>query len=257
MIQLLIFSLIFIFLYMTLWFVIGFALKRNDVADIAWGLGFIFTAIFVGLLVSNWTSTSIILVTLTTLWGLRLATHVFLRNRHKTEDFRYQAWRRQWGKWWVIRSYLQVYILQGFFMWLISLSTLIAFATPTLNLSIFSFIGLLIWLIGFFFETVGDWQLTLHINNPANKGKLMTSGLWQYTRHPNYFGEVTQWWGIFFIVIAAPLSWLAFISPLTITWLILKVSGIPLLEKKYQHRPDFKAYAKITNAFFPGFPKKN
>jgi steroid 5-alpha reductase family enzyme len=112
-----------------------------------------------------------------------------------------------------------------------------------------------VWVIGFFFESVGDAQLSRFIKDPANKGKLMQSGLWKYTRHPNYFGEVTQWWGLWIIALSVSYGWLGIIGPLTITTLILKVSGIPLLEKSMEGNPEFQEYKKRTSVFFPLPPK--
>lgn len=256
MIELAVTAFLFVMGYMGGWFLLSLILRRNDIADIAWGLGFIATAVFLGTKTGNWHDHTMVVMGLTSLWGLRLAIHIFGRNRKKAEDFRYQKWREEWGKWWVLRSLFQVWLLQGVFMWLISFSTIIAFTAESGTFSWLNWVGIVVWLIGFYFEAVGDWQLGQHIRRPENKGVLMTKGLWQYTRHPNYFGEVTQWWGIWLTVVGLPWSWVAVISPLTISWLILKVSGIPMLEKKYQGRTDFEAYAKVTNAFFPWFPKK-
>jgi steroid 5-alpha reductase family enzyme len=141
-------------------------------------------------------------------------------------------------------------------MFSISLSASVAASAPNTNLNAVSYLGILVWIIGFVFESVGDLQLSKFIALPENKGKIMTKGLWKYTRHPNYFGEVTQWWGIFLIVFTAPLGLLAIVSPLTITFLILKVSGIPMLEKKYKDNPEFEMYKRVTNTFFPWFPRK-
>ena len=149
----------------------------------------------------------------------------------------------------------QVFLLQGFFMLLISTSAITAFADSFGKLGLLEAAGAVVWLTGFFFESVGDLELSRFVKNPANKGKLMTGGLWRYTRHPNYFGEVTQWWGIFLVVLSSPYGFLAIISPLTITFLILKVSGIPMLEKKYEGRADFAQYKRKTSAFFPLPPR--
>ena len=127
------------------------------------------------------------------------------------------------------------------------------YASGEINLLVI--IGFIVWLIGFYFESVGDKQLANFIHNPENKGKLMTEGLWKYSRHPNYFGEVTQWWGIWIIALSVPYGWVAIIGPITITILILFVSGVPLLEKKYKGRSDFEAYKKRTSIFIPLPPK--
>lgn len=243
-----------IFVYMTIWYFIALVLKRNDIADIAWGLGFIVVCTVLYIL-GNGGSVFLVIFLLTFIWGLRLIIHIFFRNKGKAEDFRYKKWREDWGKWFYIRTYLQVFILQGFFMFLISLSAIVAASRLNTSFSLISYMGVLIWVIGFIFESVGDFQLTKFISLPENKGKIMTQGLWRYTRHPNYFGEVTQWWGIFFIVVTSPWGIVAIISPLTITFLLLKVSGIPLLEKKYENNKEFQEYKKVTNAFIPWFPK--
>jgi steroid 5-alpha reductase family enzyme len=117
-------------------------------------------------------------------------------------------------------------------------------------------IGLFVWVVGFLFESIGDKQLSEFIKNPANKGKLMTKGLWKYSRHPNYFGEIVQWWGIWIIALNIPNGLYTIIGPITISILILFVSGIPLLEKKYKGRADFEDYKKRTSIFFPLPPKK-
>jgi steroid 5-alpha reductase family enzyme len=247
---------IILFVYMNFWFFISLLKKRNDVADIAWGIGFMLIAWSSFLLSENFSIRSLLVNSLVSIWGLRLAWHISSRNKGKTEDYRYLTWRKEWGIWFYVRSYIQVYLLQGLFLYLISLPVLLINKEVGLNINIVDGIGLLIWLTGFFFEVVGDLQLKNFIKNPVNKGKLMQGGLWKYTRHPNYFGEVTQWWGIWLIAINVPNVWLAIIGPLVITILILKVSGIPLLEKKMTKHPDFSEYKKRTSVFIP-LPPKN
>lgn len=244
-----------LFIYMNVWFVVSLVKKRNDVADIAWGWGFVLLA-WASFFLSKFFSWQSILVNiLITIWGFRLALHIYARHRGKQEDYRYLEWRKQWGKWFFVRSYLQVFMLQGIFLFLIALPAIFLNLHSTF-FSVFGIIGLLVWVAGFFFETVGDYQLSRFIKNPDNKGKIMQTGLWQYTRHPNYFGEVTQWWGIFVIVLSVPGSLATIIGPITISVLILFVSGIPLLEKKYTGNADFENYKKRTSVFFPWFVKK-
>lgn len=248
---------------MNLFFLIAILIRRNDIVDIGWGLGFVVIALIT--FISSGFSSQIdlrkILVTaLIILWGFRLAGYIFIRSRGKKEDWRYKKWREDWGEKWIIRSYFQIFMLQGLFVILIAMSIIVANALSTVDnpINLMDLLGGIIWFIGFYFETVGDLQLYQFKKNPSNKGKIMTQGLWRFSRHPNYFGEVTQWWGIFIIValIELPFSLLAIISPVIITLLILKVSGITMLEKKYKNRPDFQEYAAKTNAFFPWFPKK-
>lgn len=249
-------SLLVIFIFMNLFFLISVILKRNDIADSAWGIGFIVVAIFNLIVSKDIQQTKIILTALVFLWGLRLAGYITLRNWGKSEDFRYKEWKEKWGKKALLRSYLQVFLLQGFFMFLVSLPINLynRFDGGT---ALMSFVGIIIWVIGFYFETVGDIQMFLFKRDHKNKGRIMNQGLWQYTRHPNYFGEVTMWWGIWILTIGSTYWYLGAIGPLTISFLILKVSGIPMLEKKYEGNHEFETYKKNTSAFFPWFPRGN
>lgn len=243
-----------LFFYMTGWFILSVVKKRNDIADIAWGLGFILVS-WLGIYLASTSVRGLLVNLLVTIWGVRLTWHIYKRNLSKHEDYRYAKWRDEWGKWFFLRSYFQVYLLQGLFLFLIIQPVIFIHHRISSSLGIFDFIGLLVWVIGFYFESTGDSQLKQFISNPANKGKLMQTGLWKYSRHPNYFGEVTQWWGIFFFALSIPGSLFTIIGPLTITTLILFVSGIPLLEKKYEGRPDFEIYKQRTSIFFP-LPQK-
>ncbi|MDI9347093.1 MAG: DUF1295 domain-containing protein [Methylacidiphilales bacterium] len=236
---------------MNLWFLVSLIKKRNDVADVAWGLGFVLMAWMSFFLNGDSGARGLLAGILVSIWGLRLAWHIHARNKGKTEDYRYLAWRKEWGKWFYPRSYLQVYLLQGMFSFLIVMPVLIINNSAWSALGIFDVLGIAIWLIGFYFESMGDAQLARFIKNPENKGKLMRSGLWAYTRHPNYFGEVMQWWGLWLVALPVPNGWLGIIGPLTITFLILKVSGIPMLEKKMAEHPDFAEYKRRVSVFIP------
>ncbi len=246
-----------LFLYMTAFFFLSLIKKRNDVADIAWGLGFVMLA-WVSFFLSPETEIRhIILCALVSIWGVRLAEHIYIRNKGKKEDYRYLEWRRKWGKWFYLRSYFQVYILQGFLLYTIILPVLFVNKEAGASLGILDFLGVFVWSVGFFFESVGDAQLINFLKNPKNKGKLMTQGLWKYTRHPNYFGEALLWWGVWIIAFSATKSFWLLVSPLVITLLVLKVSGIPMLEKKMVKHPDFDDYKKRTSIFIPLPPKNN
>jgi len=246
-----------LFAYMNFWFVISLLKKRNDVADIAWGLGFVLMAWTSYFLVGDSGIRGLLANILVSIWGLRLAWYIYTRNKNKDEDYRYLAWRNEWGKWFYLRSYAQVYLLQGFFLFLIVLPVLIINKVTESSLGAPDVLGITIWIIGFYFEVVGDAQLARFIKNPANKGKLMQSGLWAFTRHPNYFGEVTQWWGLWLICLSVSGGWIGIIGPITITLLILKVSGIPMLEKKMAEHPDFAEYKQRVSVFFPMMIKKH
>lgn len=237
--------------YMSSWFLISLVKKRNDFADVAWGIGFVLLAWLSYFLSGATHLRGVLISVLISIWGIRLAWHIYIRNRYKTEDYRYLAWRKEWGKWFYLRSFFQIYILQGILLFLIVLPTLYTNRYSEGGFVWVDAVGLVVWIFGFYFEVVGDAELAEFIKNPANKGKLMQSGLWAYTRHPNYFGEVTMWWGIWIIAFATGGGLWTIIGPLTITFLILKVSGIPMLEKKMQENPDFEDYKRRTSVFIP------
>lgn len=241
---------------MTVWFFIAQIKRRNDVADIAWGTGFIIIAITALLVTDRITSRGLLSLFLVMLWGLRLATHIYMRNRRKSEDPRYRKWKEEWGKHAVLRAFLQVFLFQGFLIVIISLPVTFIIMSGEIPVGIFDLLGVGIWLMGFIFEAVGDYQLLQYKRDPSHKGKIMNQGLWTYTRHPNYFGEVTLWWGMYLIALSVQQGWMTVLGPLTITFLILKVSGIPLLEDKYKDNPEFQKYKRRTSAFFPLPPRK-
>lgn len=254
-----------IWVYVSIWFVISLIKKRNDIADVAWGLGFIAICVYL-FLTQKLSLVSGIVYVAVIAWGIRLAWHISNRNKGKKEDFRYLQWRVEWGKMFVLRSYLQVYLLQGAIMVIMSTPIIISAATPSVydiffNLpltwaSVLTILGITLWLIGLLFESIGDYQLSVFIKNKKNPNDIMQTGLWRYTRHPNYFGEVCVWWGIFLMTSTLPNSIWGIISPLTITYLLLYVSGIPMLEAKYLDNAQFQIYKKKTSAFFPLLPKK-
>jgi steroid 5-alpha reductase family enzyme len=244
-----------VLLYMTVWFLVSLLRQRNDVADVAWGLGFILAAV-VSLVAGDLYAPRAMLVSLLVLvWGIRLAAHIHTRNRGKGEDPRYKQWREEWGKSFYLRSFLQVFLLQGILLVAVAAPVIAVNGSPSSPFTWLDALGCMIWLTGISFEAIGDWQLLRFIRDPANKGRLMTCGLWRYTRHPNYFGEVTLWWGIYLIALSVPHGWMTVVGPLTITLLILKVSGIPMLEKSYEGRHDFQEYKRRTSAFFPLPPR--
>ena len=181
-----------------------------------------------------------------------------MKNKNKPEDFRYKAWRDAWGSSFVVRSFFQIYMLQGLIIFIVASPILIAlvFGDTVLFAPLF-ILGSLLWSLGFFFESVGDYQLDKFITNPSNKGKIMMSGLWKYTRHPNYFGESMMWFSIALCAISfTPLAFVGIISPLLITFLLLKVSGVPMLEKRWEGNNTWEQYKAKTSVFFPTIPKK-
>lgn len=248
-------SSILLLIYMTTMFLLALWRKDNSIVDVAYGIAFVLVS-WTGLLVfGGGHARQWLIVMLVTVWGVRLAVHIFLRKQGEGEDFRYRQWRESWGKTFVWRSFLQVFMLQGAVIYLVALPLLLVIDNPGPRLGFLDLAGVMVWLAGFGFEAVGDWQLLQFKRNPANRGKVIQHGLWRYTRHPNYFGEALLWWGIFLIAVNAGYGIWAIISPLLIAFLLLKVSGIPMLEAKYEKNPDFIAYKARTNAFFPWWPK--
>ncbi|MBX2930275.1 MAG: DUF1295 domain-containing protein [Saprospiraceae bacterium] len=244
-----------VFLYASGWFLISLLFKRNDVADVAWGLGYLGICLYLAL-TQALTDLPLFVFILTAIWALRLSGHIFLRNRGKTEDFRYGQWRKEWGRSFYLRSYLQVYLLQGFLMLVIAAPIIVAGVSQSDEIGFWAGFGSVLWFTGMFFQTVGDYQLARFVKTRKSKEEVLQTGLWRLSRHPNYFGEILVWWGLFFIVLPAPNGWMALISPLTITWLLVFVSGVPLLEKRYDGNAEYAAYKKRTSMLFPRAPKR-
>ncbi len=239
-----------VWLYMSLWFGMAWLKKRNDLADVAWGLGFVIVTWMAWVLGGQRTEV-IIINLLVTIWGGRLSWHIYKRNEGKTEDYRYANWRNEWGKNFLLRSYSQVFLLQGVLLYLISLPVI---AMNQYGIGEIAGAGVMVWLVGFYFEVIGDWQLKKFVNDPKNKGKIMQEGWWRYSRHPNYFGEMTMWWGLWLAGWWS--NWWTIIGPLTITILLRYVSGVPLLEKKFEGRKDWEEYKRKTSMLIPLPPKR-
>lgn len=232
-------------------------LKNNSIVDIAWGLGFVILAVTGYFVMPEPTMASKVTLVLVSVWGLRLAGHLAKRNIGKGEDYRYVNMRKRWGNHYAkLKAYLNVFVLQGVLLMIVSLPILFVMTGTSDSFSWWNYLGIAIWVLGFGYEVIGDYQLTKFKKNQANKGKLLTSGLWSTTRHPNYFGEALLWWGIFLVTLNEGRNLWGIIGPLVITFLLLVVSGVPLLEKKYKERPDFKVYATKTAKFVPFIGKK-
>jgi steroid 5-alpha reductase family enzyme len=244
--------------FMTLLWVISLILKNTSIVDIFWGAGFVLVNWVAFALTSDgFTPRKLLLGLLVTIWGLRLSLHILLRNWGKGEDFRYQKFRRDAGEKWWWYSYFQTFLLQGAIMWIVSAPLpVVHFFSAQGGGTILDYLGTGLWIIGFFFEAVGDWQLTRFRADPKNKGVVLNSGVWRYTRHPNYFGDATQWWGFYLIGAAAGGFWAIF-SPILMTFMLLRVSGVTLLEKTLvDAKPGYKEYVESTSPFIPWFPHK-
>jgi len=239
------------------WIISGIV-KDASIVDLIWGFGFVLVAWTVLFFSAPAGGRGWLLVILTTVWGLRLSTHLTMRNLGKGEDFRYQAMRRQLGDRFFVVSLGTVFGLQALLMWVISLPLQVGIATsdPGQGVSLLDAVGTALWALGLFFEAVGDWQLARFKADPANHGKVMDRGLWRYTRHPNYFGDFCVWWGLY-LVAAAGGAWWTVVGPLLMSALLIRYSGAGLLEKTIgSRRPGYDDYARRTNGFFPGPPTK-
>ncbi len=237
-------------LYMTIIFILALRRKDNSIVDVAWGIGFIVISVYSIIQSGEVDLRKMIVSLLVAMWGLRLSYHIMVRNSGNGEDFRYKAWRNSW-KFFIVRSYFQIFLLQGFFMLIISAPVWFINFSSGGPLGFWDSLGLLVFGAGFMIEIVSDYQLTEFKKDPINKGKLITTGLWSVSRHPNYFGEALLWWGIGLYALSFPYGWITLAGPLVITLLLRFVSGVPMLEKKYEGRPDWEAYKLKTAAFVP------
>jgi len=247
-----------ILILVTLLWIWSVFIKNVSIVDIFWGLGFVVVNTFYVFMSGELNARKILILTLVCIWGFRLAIYLALRNIGKGEDFRYQEFRQNYGPkryWWF--SYFQTFLLQGTLIMIISLPLLgISFNNSNGNLQILDYLGIITWLIGFAFETVGDFQLSNFKRNSKNKGKVLHTGLWKYTRHPNYFGDSAVWWAYGIFSIAAGSYWQV-IGAVIMTLLIFKISGVSLLEKTLKEtKPLYKEYIQKTSSFIPWFPKK-
>jgi len=243
---------------MSLLWVISVIVKNVSIVDLFWGFGFVLSANVYFFCTDGIGWRKLLLLFLTTIWGLRLSLYLAWRNLGKGEDFRYREFRKKYGNgryWWI--SYFQTFLLQGILMWLISAPLLGAqFSTANSAFTLLDLIGISIWIVGFLFEAGGDYQLARFKSNPLNKGKVLDSGFWHYTRHPNYFGDAAVWWGYALICLASG-SYLPTLGSILMTALIIKVSGVALLEKSLKRdKPEYDQYVNRTSSFIPWFPKK-
>lgn len=254
-IPILAFSAIFLIAVMSIAYKVSLDFGRIDIVDVAWGLGFIALAFALLFYTGTITQVDIIITMMVTLWGLRLSLHVANRQRGKPEDPRYTKLKEKWNHP-KIEAYPRVFLVQALLLLLVAMPILVSANAETATLQWYNWLGVLIWLVGFIFEFVGDFQLAQFLKNSKNKGHVMRSGLWRFTRHPNYFGEITMWWGIFLITLFVPFWYVGIIGPFLITFLILGFSGIPMLEARYEGNKEYEKYQKETSAFFPLPPKK-
>ncbi len=243
-----------LFVYMTLAFLVAYVRRRLDTVDVAWGIGFILVA---------WSSylqqpsgLSLLLALLVSIWGARLSTHIGRRSfSSHQDDQRYTKLTRKWkGNIWA-RAYWSVFLLQGALILIVSLPVSLVAGQRTEELGWLTALGVVIWLGGFIIEVTADRQLRNFLSQP-NHPKIMQRGLWRYSRHPNYFGELTQWYGLAAVALQVNYGWLGLIGPLTLTYLIIFISGLPPIERPRADDPDYQRYKRRTSALIP-LPRRN
>ncbi len=235
------------------------SVRRADasIVDLVWGFGFAVVAWTAYFISDQPQPARLLLPVLTSIWGLRLSVYLTWRNHGRPEDYRYREMRKKWGDSFPLASLLTVFALQGAVMWVVSIPVQIGTTKVVDGFSWGTLIGILVWAVGLFFESVGDWQLSRFKADPANQGRVLDNGLWRYTRHPNYFGDFLVWWGLFFVAVAQSGVWWTVIGPIVMSFFLMRVSGVTLLEKTLRKtKPQYDDYIQRTNAFFPGRPSK-
>lgn len=256
-IQYLAINLSSIMIFMFCGWLISLLVKKASIADRMWGLGFVLVAWLSFYQSGNFNARKLLLSILPTIWGLRLFLHITARSWGKPEDKRYAAWRKEHGSIFWIVSLFKVFILQGFFLFGVSFVLQYGiYSSTSSNLTWLDYIGIVIWIFAIIYESIADWQLLSFKRDKQNKGKIMNRGLWSLSRHPNYFGEALLWWGIYIIVISNPYGFITIFSPILITYSLLKISGVTMMESVvFSSNKRYQEYKKKTNAFFPGFKK--
>ncbi|MCJ7630406.1 MAG: DUF1295 domain-containing protein [Longimicrobiales bacterium] len=237
---------------------VSLRLEDVSIVDIVWGAAGALMAVSAFFLTGGPSPRRLLVTGMTVIWGCRLAFHIGVRKRGKGEDFRYAAMRAKQPESFPLRSLVTVFLLQAVLIWAVSIPAQVAqLHDVPANLTALDFLGLSLWLLGFGFEAVSDLQLRRFLSDPKNSGRVMDRGLWRFSRHPNYFGDSLIWWGIFLVAAATPLGWVTVFSPLLMTFLLMKVSGVPILEEALaERRSGYREYMQRTSPFFPWPPRK-
>jgi steroid 5-alpha reductase family enzyme len=233
--------------------------EKLTVVDTAWGLGFIAVAV-VSLFVTGYgdgmPGPQMFLFLLVLVWGARLAIHLQVRNSGKDEDPRYRQLADADGRPFAQVALRRVFVPQGVAMWLVATPVMVGMNNEGTG-TVQAWLGFAVWAVGMVFETVGDWQLAAFKNDPDNEGKVMDQGLWQYTRHPNYFGDACVWWGIWIVAASSWAGVASIVGPIAMTVFLTRVTGVPLNEKGMREsKPGYDEYVRRTSSFIPRPPKK-
>lgn len=251
--RLLLINLILLIAYMSFWFIAAKLRNRLDTVDTAWGLGFVTVAWSIAL--QRPSMRTLVIAVLVSIWGVRLANHIWQRAKIKGEDPRYTEIANKWkGNLW-IRAYFSIFLTQGLLIWVVSLPIVMAAGVPRGGFEWLTILGGVVWLKGFVIEMVADRQLATFIRT-KNHPKLLQTGLWKYSRHPNYFGELTQWWGIGIIALQTVDGSIGLVGPLTLSILIIFISGIPPIERRKANDKEYQDYKRRTSSLVPLPPRK-
>ncbi|HET9174254.1 MAG TPA: DUF1295 domain-containing protein [Candidatus Saccharimonadales bacterium] len=253
--RVLLWNALFLLLLMSTAFVVARQRKRLDTVDTAWGLAYIVPASLA--LGFQLQASTIVIGIAVYIWAIRLATHILERNRHRSDDPRYQELSKKWGGNFWLRAYVSIFFTQAVLVWLVSIPVVMATNTPLRHGTVLVVLGALVWVSGFLVEAVADRQLRIFLQDKRHHGHTLQTGLWRYSRHPNYFGELTQWYGIALIAASVRFGWVGFIGPVLLTILIVFVSGLPPIERRRQRDAEYQTYKRRTSALIPWLPKQN
>jgi steroid 5-alpha reductase family enzyme len=245
-------SLVILIIYMTIGYIIAQIKKDTSIVDILWGTGFIMITWYSLFRAGLFLQRQLIVTSLVTIWGLRLTSYILWRK--KGDDPRYLKLKKQWGSWAPLYTFIFIFMLQGIFIFLINYPVLLINNSSLDGLKWTDFFGITLWLLGILYETIADWQLHTFLQKKANQGLILQSGLWKYSRHPNYFGELVLWTGIWLLSITLPYGWTGIISPLTLAYIFVFIS-IPATEEGMLLNSSFVAYKEKTSTIIPIFKK--
>lgn len=244
--------------YLLAMFVIVDTKKDTSIGNFTWGGGCLLLTLYTFFMFGSYHPRQILITLLIALWCIRLAYYVWLRYK-KGADRRYIVWLEQWNYPLVAFLFSAAWVigLNGFFALIMATPSALVNITPNQTaLNLIDFIGIAMWVIGFFFEAVSDYQMYTFKQDPAHKNKILQTGLWKYSRHPNYFGEIAMWWGIYLLALSVPYGWLTIIAPGAISITLLFVTGVPWAEQAMATLPGYEEYKRKTSMIFPWFAKK-
>lgn len=246
-----------ILIFVTLIWLVSLIIKNAAVMDIFWGIGLILTSQVYSFLLPGSSLAQNLILSLVLLWGIRLSVYIAVRAWGKPEDPRYLAWRQENGKRWWWYSYIKVFLIQGLVMWVVSAVLLFAqIHSDATTISPFIYAGIALFIIGFIIESLADCQMLVFKRKAENNGKVLASGIWKWSRHPNYFGEAVVWWGFGLFAVAAGFWW-TLLSPLIMNFFLVKVSGVVMLDRlMLDTKPQYRDYIKRTSGFIPMPPRK-